>query len=68
MADSKKKRRPLGPRQLGQFAISMQDRPFVGADGVRTEFEGATNVGNCGLSRFGVERTGFEKRINLGDT
>jgi len=68
MADSKKKRRPLGPRQLGQFAISMQDRPFVGADGVRTEFEGATNVGNCGLSRFGVERTGFEERINLGDT
>jgi hypothetical protein len=49
-----------GSGQVAEFTIRKYHRPFVGADGVSTEFEGRANVIRRWLAVMSVQRGGLE--------
>ena len=52
--------------QIAQLAVGMDDRTFVGGDGVGSVLERGADVVDGGLAGFDVERCGFEEDIGAG--
>jgi len=53
-------------RQVAQFAVGVDDRAFVGGDGVGSLIEGGADVVDGRLAVLDVEGCGFEEDIGLG--
>ncbi|HUJ31743.1 MAG TPA: hypothetical protein VLY23_10725 [Candidatus Acidoferrum sp.] len=52
--------------EVAKFAVGVDDRTFVRADGVRAGFERGLEMGDGGLAGETVERSGFEDDVGLG--
>ena len=52
--------------QVAEFAVSVDDRAFVGGDGVGSLIEGGADVVDGRLAVLDVEGGGFEEDVGLG--
>jgi hypothetical protein len=52
--------------QVAQVTVCVDDRAFVGGDGVGSVFKGGADVIDGGLTVCHVERRGFEEDVGLG--
>ena len=52
--------------QITEFAVVVDDRTFVGRDGVGSVLEGGADMIDGGPAVLHIERGGFEKDIGLG--
>jgi len=48
-----------------KFAIGVNDRTFVGANGMRARFERGFDVLDGGMTVVAIERTGFKEDVGL---
>ena len=53
-------------RQFAEFAIGVDDRAFVGADGMRAGLECRFDVLDGGVAAVAIKRASFEKDVGLG--
>ena len=52
--------------KVAQFAVGVDDRAFVGGDGVGSVLESGADVVDGGLAVFHIEGRGFEEDVGLG--
>ena len=56
----------FGCGQVAEFAVSVDDRAFVGGDGVSSVVEGGADMVDRGQAGLDVEGGGFEEDVGLG--
>src|SRR5579872_1395579 len=52
--------------EIAQLAVGVNDRAFVGSDGVSSVLEGGADVVDSRLAILHVKRSGFEEDVGLG--
>ena len=52
--------------QVAEFAVGVDDCPFVGGDGVGSVFESGADVIDGGLAVLDIQRGGFEEDVGFG--